>query len=32
MTADSLYFPVKMYIFSNLVIVSAVENILGFMD
>lgn len=24
MTADSLYFPVKMYIFSNLVIVSAV--------
>ena len=32
MTADTLYFPVKLYIFSNLIIISAVENIFGFQD
>lgn len=30
MTADTLYFPVKLYIFSNLVIVASVEKIFGF--
>lgn len=32
MSADSLYFPVKLYIFNNLVIVSAISNTLGFVE
>lgn len=32
MSADSLYFPVKLYIFNNLVIVAAISNTLGFVE
>lgn len=32
MSAESLYFPVKLYIFNNLVIISAISNTLGFVE
>jgi hypothetical protein len=32
MGADSLYFPVKLYIFNNLVIVAKASNTLGFVE
>ena len=32
MSAESLYFPVKLYIFNNLVIISAISDTLGFVE
>jgi hypothetical protein len=32
MSAESLYFPVKLYIFNNLVIISAISSTLGFIE
>ena len=32
MTADSLNFPVKLYIFNNLVIVAIIDNTLGYVE
>lgn len=30
MTADTLYFPVKLYFFNNMIIVASIEKILNF--
>ena len=32
MSANSLYFPVKLYIFNNLIVVAKVERILSFQE